>query len=192
MLHCKCWWGLSPLLLSLSLEPQHSLSPTLVSYVDDRSSSLVRTSTTSLPPTTATSGQYFYRFSYYYYCYYWSILQLLPILTPWPSFMGVLGVSILTPMLHNSWAHSLAISLSLQLRNTNYFLNLTPGERRGDLLIWASGLPHNQYLCWFGHYVQTKATSSNADKQLLSLKGKAISVLSVGVGKGRCNKPPHA
>ena len=171
MLHCKCWWGLSPLLLSLSLEPQHSLSPTLVSYVDDRSSSLVRTSTTSLPPTTATSGQYFYRFSYYYYCYYWSILQLLPILTPWPSFMGVLGVSILTPMLHNSWAHSLAISLSLQLRNTNYFLNLTPGERRGDLLIWASGLPHNQCLRWFGHYIQTKATSSNADKQLSQFRG---------------------
>ena len=163
MLHCRCWWG-KLTSVTLSLEPQHSLSLTLVSYVDDRSSPLVRTCTTSLPTTT---GQYFYHFSYYYCCYYW-IVQILPILAPWSSFMGVLGVSILTPMLHNIWAHSLAISLSLQLRNTNYFLNLTPGSRRegGRLLIWASGLPHNQCLRWFGHYVQTKATSSNVDKQL--------------------------
>ena len=95
MLHCRCWWG-KLTSVTLSLEPQHSLSLTLVSYVDDRSSPLVRTCTTSLPTTT---GQYFYHFSYYYCCCYYWIVQLLPILAPWSSFMGVLGVSILTPML---------------------------------------------------------------------------------------------
>ena len=165
--------------VTLSLEPQHSLSPTHVSYVDDRSSPLVRTCTTSLPTTT---GQYFYHFSYYYCCYYW-IVQILPILAPWSSFMGVLGVSILTPML-----------LSTQPCN-----QLIPPIAQYQLLLKSHTRTSHTL---FGHLgcltisasvdLVTMSKPRQPVQMSISLESKAISVFSMCVGKGRCNKPPNA